>query len=421
MSRSICISIFKDKFHISYEINNVIISKDCEHFFNIKEIKKNILSFLTKNEINKDKIDNIIVSTDFTKMDKYFKKTKRDVIYLQISPYHKDEWKYSNIFSKLGIKIHPYNIGLPKEKDYLIKTAEIIKKTANLSCDTILINSIFSGMYKKKEEELVENLNNIFKGYKLVFSNEYNSNNYVLRENALILDYYYSHFSKQFYDELYKALKDLKINTNYYGLKSDGYLTTLKNLINYPILTKDSYYTNKIISYSKYFGKETFSLILKENDNIKYISMKKGNIEKNREFSSLDFLKIPPYLINVSKYNDNMEMLKNKDVKKEEFIINVNNENIAKKINSINIIDNENILNLGISKSNFLLELNSTIFDSNEDKINNEMKSMRAKAEENIVNNNIVLSNIEHDYKINSLKYMLHNSCFLELRLSGEV
>jgi hypothetical protein len=421
MSRSISISIFKKKCHISYDFKGTIIVKDCYQLISIKDMKNHIGNFLKENSIKKEKIDNIIISTDLTRMDEYYKSKKRDVVYIQISPYHKDEWKYSKIFKEFDVKIHPYNIGLPKEKNYFKNTDEIRKKISNIPFDTILINSIFSGMYKKREEELVENFKKIFSEYKLIFSSVYESNNYVLRENALILDYYFKQFSIQFYDDLKEVLRELKINSKCYGLRSDGYLSTLEDLIEHPSKTRDSYYTNKILSYSKYIDKETFSIISKNDFNSKKISIKKKKIEKDREYSELDFLKIPPYLIKTSKYKNTTEMFKNEDIKKEELILNLTNERITKKINVINLEYSGNILNLGISNAKFLIELNATVFDSSEDKIEEELKIMKNKADEIIKNTNIALSNLEYNYKRSNLKYILHNSYYIQLRLTGDI
>lgn len=420
MNRILSISIFKGYFYISYSINEVVSGSNTYKLSGIYQIKEYLNKFIENFLVKKENL-NIIVSIDFTELSNYYKNNLKSVAYLQISPFYKDDEKKQKIKDILDIDVHFLNVGLPKDKEFSSKLKEAAKEAKKFKVDTVIVNSIFSGVYKNREKDSIKEVKRYFKNFNLISSEGYNTNNYILRENVLLMNYYYRGYSDKFSKYLKNTLKSLGIESRIYGLKSSGYLIDFDELCRFPLKTKDSYYTNKLISYSNYIEKNNILIIEKKDKGLICYKMKNKVVEKTEEYSTFDDIKLPPQTIKTKIYKDEAELLSKLDYSEEENILCINTDVIKNRINIFKFKNDRKIFNRGLHKAEYLYELESTLFNSDEEKIKNEIQEMKSKAEKYLNEKNMTLKDKVIKFEKIDLKYVLHDSYFLKLKVEGYI
>jgi hypothetical protein len=420
LNRTLSISIFKGYLYISYSINGVTSGSDTYKLAEIYQIKEYLKKFIEKFSVKKEKLD-IIISIDFIELSRYYKNTLKSVAYLQISPFYKNDKKKQKIKEIFGLDVHFLNVGLPKDKEFSSKLKQAAKEAKKLKLDTVIVNSIFSGVYKNREKDLIKEIKRYFKNFNLTSSEGYNTNNFILRENVLLLNYYYRGYSDKFSKYLRKTLESLGIESKIYGLRSNGYLMDFDELSKVPLKTKDSYYTNKLISYSNYIEKNNLLIIEKNDEGFICYKIKNKVVEKNEEYSTFDEIKLPPQTIKIQRYKDELELLSKLDYSEEENIFCINTDIIKNKIDIIKFKNNRKILNKGLQKAEYVYEIESTIFNADEEKIKNEILEMKSKAEKYLKEKSMTLKNKVIKLEKIDLKYVLHDSYFVKLKIEGYI
>lgn len=420
MNRILSISIFKGYLYISYSISGVVSGSNTYKLSGIYQMKEYLSNFVEKFFVKKENL-NIIISIDFTELSNYYKNNLKSVAYLQISPFYKDDKKKQKIKDILDIDVHFLNAGLPKDKEFSSKLREAAKEAKKFKTDTVIVNSIFSGVYKNREKDLIKEVKRYFKNFKLISSEGYNTNNYILRENILLMNYYYRVYSNKFSKYLKNTLESLGIESKIYGLRSNGYLIDFDELCRFPLKTKDSYYTNKLISYSNYIEKNNILIIEKKDQYLICYKMKNKVVEKTEEYSTFDDIKLPPQTIKIKIYKDEAELLSKLDYSEEENILCINTDVIKNRINIFKFKNDLKVFNRGLHKAEYLYELESTIFNSDEEKIKKEILEMKTKAEEYLKEKDMTLKDKVIKFEKIDLKYVLHDSYFLKLKIEGYI
>jgi hypothetical protein len=221
---------------------------------------ENLKNFLCNNGIIPAGVERVLVVADLTAL---LSRTESPLGYFRLSSTPIELSPVSELLKRKNLKLYSFHLPLPGQPGYRSQLERALADLAELPVKSIAVNSAFSPIDSSPEQKLIEAAENLFPGrFSFYPSYHYNVLNFLLRENALLINTFLLESVKSFRSWLENLLTCSGISAPVYFLKGDGTLTSCRVATTFPLLTWQAGVSSYLLGSSWWLGQgETFVVL----------------------------------------------------------------------------------------------------------------------------------------------------------------
>ncbi|MGB9662171.1 MAG: hypothetical protein ACPL5F_09170 [Moorellaceae bacterium] len=196
---------------------------------------ENIQSFFCHHGITPTEVQRVLVAADLTTL---LWNAESALGYLRLTSAPLELTPVSELLKKKSFQLYTFELPLPGQPGYRSKLEKALAHLVELPVKNLAINSASSPLDPAPEQEVMETIEKLFpRRFTFYSSYRYHLLNFLLRENALLIDAFLSDQTKSFCSWLENLLASSGISAPIYFLKGDGTLTGHRMALAYPLLT----------------------------------------------------------------------------------------------------------------------------------------------------------------------------------------
>ncbi|MGB9803781.1 hypothetical protein [Desulfofundulus sp.] len=220
----------------------------------------NLKNFLCKNGITPADIERVLVVADLTTL---LSGAKNPAGYFRLSPAPIELSPVNELRKRKNLKLYSFHLPSPGQPGFRPQLERALAELAELPVKSIAVNSAFSPIDSGPEQKLVETAEKLFPGrFNFYLSYHYNVLNFLLRENALLINTFLLESVKSFQFRLDDLLTSSGISAPLYFLKGDGTLTSCRVATTFPLLTWQADVSSCLLGASWWLGQgDTFVVL----------------------------------------------------------------------------------------------------------------------------------------------------------------
>ncbi|MFZ5634838.1 MAG: hypothetical protein ACOY40_18585 [Bacillota bacterium] len=230
-----------------------------------QDLKEIIKRFLAGNSLSPFNIKNVIVVADLTAL--LPQKLQEDCLfgYLRVTPASFEFPPVTHLLRDSALKLKYFHLPLPGHPEHGTQISKALSSLSGLSVKSVAINSTFSLIDPSCEKLLIEEGEKLFPGRFCFYpSYNYNTPNFLLRENVLLINLFLSGPVESFLSWLRNSFGDCSVTVPFYFLKGDGTLTTISTVEINPLLTWQSNLASHLLGGSCWAGRGEAIILVQE-------------------------------------------------------------------------------------------------------------------------------------------------------------
>ncbi|MCG8485755.1 MAG: hypothetical protein MJA31_20785 [Clostridia bacterium] len=429
MNGNLVILIHEQNIDLIFGYANIPVATARKSYYRIQEIETFLSQFIHSNHLQSESIKNIIVAADLTMHFKNLKKCSFGYIQMGDLQNIKSQPKsYKNAV----LDIYNLNISVDDSTSQNVQLEEYLHLLNDKGIDKIALNSSFSTFNSQREKELIISIQEAYPNtFTILPSSGYNSFNYILRENNMLLDMLLYDSTGSFINEIKKAFNHLKINAPIYFVKGDGTLTGLNITLASPMVTWQSFFALQLISAGIVTGEKDAFILTQHNHGKKIGIIQNGLPKLSDTFSNYQGFHIPnsfpqstyydaltqdKALYHFLKYNNTFEG----PVPIISYLKSFGSHSLFPY--PIKEVKNHaTVMAEGAFNSFFQLELTSIVNSSKPGLIEKEKERLILKSSDILKKDHIFLKSVAYSYELNQIKYRLENAFYVKLIVKGKI
>lgn len=221
---------------------------------------ENLKNFLGHNGIIPAEVKRVLIAVDLTAL---LFNTESALGYFRLTSAPLELAPVSELLKRKNLKLYTFQLPLPGQPGYRSQLEKALAYLAELPVKSIAVNSAFSPIDPSPEQEVIEAAEKLFPGrFSFYPSCLYNVLNFLLRENALLINTFLLESVKSFWSWLQNLLASSGISAPVYFLKGDGTLTSCRVATTYPLLTWQAVLSSYLLGSSWWLRQgETFVVL----------------------------------------------------------------------------------------------------------------------------------------------------------------
>ncbi|KKM10009.1 hypothetical protein SY88_15240 [Clostridiales bacterium PH28_bin88] len=262
----------QDKLGLVFGKEEIVLAAE-EFCSGFQALGETIRHFLKRHGISPSNIKNVIVVADLTALLPRQLAKESVFGYWRVTPAPFDFAPIAPLIEDSAIKIHSFHLPLPEHSEHEAHFQKALLTFSRLPVRNIAINSTFSRIYPAGEEEIIQRAEELLPGrFTYHPSHNYNTPNFLLRENVLLINLILLDPVKSFLSWLKSSFDDCSVSAPLYFLKGDGTLTSSRTVATNPLITWQSHLASFLLGGSRWFNQGDTVVII-ENTGEKGIGL----------------------------------------------------------------------------------------------------------------------------------------------------
>ncbi len=431
MKGSLIFNIQSNNIILAFGYKKIILALE-QFSINSFQAEENLLqSFFTRNGLTSTMVKNVIVIADLSSSINQSLHVGDNLAYFRIAQSPIEFEPISPIVKNTDFNIHTFNLSFPNNPESKLQIKKTLTALLKLSINKIAINSTYSLIHSTNEEQIIEICEKIYPNVFTYYpSYIYNIPNFLLRENVLLLNYLLFNATKSLNFSLDRILKASSLTVPIYFLKGDGTLVNKEEILKYPLLTKQAEFTSYLLGASYYTDQKDAIVIVPDHNQI-HLGLVIDQSPKTNNVTMINNLKLPGKYPIFKSFNTIPSDSKLEEALKllNPFLGSIPVLNLVKKIKKspslqyplLSLPNKQQTQIIGALNAPFTLSVEKTTSLFAVDMKEKEKKHLLDQAMTILKKNNIHLTDMNHQFEANSLRYLEQNLYFFKLTIHGRL